>query len=48
MKERYSEVKTLYKILMVDDEEKIRALVKKYAVFEGHEVTEASDGMEAF
>lgn len=37
----------MYKILIVDDEEKIRALVKKYAVFEGHEITEASDGMEA-
>jgi len=37
----------LYKILIVDDEEKIRTLVKKYSVFEGHEVTEASDGMEA-
>jgi len=37
----------LYKILIVDDEEKIRTLVKKYAIFEGHEVTEASDGMEA-
>lgn len=37
----------MYKILIVDDEEKIRTLVKKYAVFEGHEVTEASDGMEA-
>lgn len=32
---------------MVDDEEKIRAFVKKYAAFEGHEVTEASNGMEA-
>lgn len=40
-------MKILYKILIVDDEEKIRTLVKKYAVFEGHEVTEASDGMEA-
>ncbi len=37
----------MYKILVVDDEEKIRELVKKYAVFEGHEVTEAGDGMEA-
>lgn len=37
----------MYKILIVDDEEKIRAFVRKYAVFEGHEVTEASDGMEA-
>lgn len=37
----------MYKILITDDEEKIRALIKKYALFEGHEVTEASDGMEA-
>lgn len=32
---------------MVDDEERIRELIKKYAVFEGHTVTEAADGMEA-
>ena len=37
----------MYKILVVDDEAKIRELVKKYAVYEGHEVTEAGDGMEA-
>ena len=37
----------MYRILMVDDEEKIREFVKKYAVFEGHEVTEAGNGMEA-
>lgn len=37
----------MYKILVVDDEDKIRQLIKKYAIFEGHEVTEASDGMEA-
>ena len=37
----------MYKILIVDDEEKIRAFVRKYAVFEGHEVTEAGNGMEA-
>ena len=35
------------KILVVDDEEKLRALIKRYADFEGHEVVEASDGMEA-
>ena len=38
---------TMYKILTVDDEERIRALIRKYAEFEGHEVTEAADGMEA-
>ncbi len=37
----------MYKILTVDDEEKIRLLIRKYAEFEGHEVTEAADGMEA-
>lgn len=37
----------MYKILIVDDEPKIRELVKKYAVYEGHEVTQAGDGMEA-
>ena len=37
----------MYKILVVDDEEMIRRLIAKYAVFEGHTVTEAKDGMEA-
>lgn len=37
----------MYRLLVVDDEEKIRELIKKYAVFEGYEVTEAGDGMEA-
>lgn len=37
----------MYRILAVDDEERIRALIRKYAEFEGHEVTEAADGMEA-
>ena len=37
----------MYKILVADDEEKIRALIRKYAEFEGHTVTEASNGMEA-
>ncbi len=35
------------KILVVDDEAKIRAVVKEYAEFEGYEVVEACDGMEA-
>ncbi len=35
------------KLLVVDDEMKIREIIKKYAVFEGHEVTEASGGLEA-
>lgn len=37
----------MYKLLVVDDEARIRELVRKYAEFEGHEVTEAADGMEA-
>ncbi len=35
------------KILIVDDEAKIRAVVKEYAAFEGYDVVEAADGMEA-
>ncbi|MBQ9035947.1 MAG: response regulator transcription factor [Erysipelotrichaceae bacterium] len=35
------------RLLIVDDEEKIREMIKKYAVFEGHEVAEASDGFTA-
>lgn len=35
------------RILIVDDEEKIRTLIKKYAVFAGHTVAEASNGMDA-
>lgn len=36
-----------YCILIVDDEEKIRTLIRKYAEFEGHDVYEASNGMDA-
>ncbi len=35
------------KILIVDDEEKIRELIKKYAEFEGYETDWAGDGMQA-
>ena len=35
------------KILIVDDEPKIRQLVAKYAKIEGFEIAEASDGLEA-
>ena len=35
------------KLLIVDDEEKIREVVKEYALFEGYEVAEAADGMQA-
>ncbi|MBQ9780513.1 MAG: response regulator transcription factor [Clostridia bacterium] len=37
----------MYHILIVDDESRIRSIIKKYAEFEGHKVTEAGDGMEA-
>lgn len=37
----------MYHILIVDDEEQIRNLIKKYAIFEGYQVSEAVDGMEA-
>lgn len=35
------------KLLIVDDEERIRKLIAKYAVFEGYEVAEAENGMQA-
>ena len=35
------------RLLVVDDEKRIRELIRKYAVFEGYEVDEAADGMEA-
>lgn len=35
------------KILIVDDEAKIRAVIREYAEFNHHEVAEAADGMEA-
>ena len=35
------------KILICDDEPGLRAVIKRYAQFDGHEVTEAGDGLEA-
>ena len=35
------------KLLVVDDEARIRELVKKYATFEQYDVTEAENGMQA-
>ena len=35
------------KILIVDDEEMIRAVLREYIEFEGGEADEACDGMEA-
>ncbi|CAK7059261.1 response regulator transcription factor [Tissierella carlieri] len=37
----------MFRILVVDDEEKIREVIREYGEFEGHEVLEAKDGMEA-
>ena len=37
----------MYHILVVDDESRIRSIIRKYAEFDGHKVTEAGDGMEA-
>ena len=35
------------KLLIVDDEMRIRTIIRKYAEFDGFEVEEASDGMQA-
>ena len=35
------------KILIVDDEQKIREVIREYSEFNGYEVEEAADGMEA-
>lgn len=35
------------KLLVVDDEKMIRQMIAKYAVFEGYEVAEAENGMQA-
>lgn len=37
----------MYRLLIVDDEDKIRELIKKYAEFEGYSVDEAKNGIEA-
>ena len=37
----------MYKILIVDDEAKIREVLAEYAEFEGFESDQAGDGMEA-
>lgn len=37
----------MFHILVVDDEEKIRSLIRKYAEFSGHRVSEAADGLKA-
>ena len=35
------------RILVVDDEQRIREIIKKYAAFEGYDIMEAEDGMQA-
>ena len=35
------------RILVVDDEERIRTIIRKYGEYEGYEITEAKNGMEA-
>ena len=37
----------MYKLLVVDDEMKIRDVIREYAEFNGYEVSEAEDGMAA-
>ena len=37
----------LYRVLIVDDEDRIREVLKEYAAYEGFEVEEARDGLEA-
>ncbi len=37
----------MYRILIADDEQKIREVIREYAEFEGHKVFEAVDGMQA-
>ena len=37
----------MYKVLLVDDEKKIRQVIRTYAELEGYEVMEAEDGLEA-
>ena len=37
----------MYKLLVVDDEPKIREIIREYAEFAGYEVEEAEDGMVA-
>lgn len=35
------------RLLIVDDEDRIREVVKEYALFDGYDVVEAADGMQA-
>ncbi len=40
-------IEHMSKILVVDDEEKIRLIIRKYAEFDSYDVDEAEDGMQA-
>jgi DNA-binding response OmpR family regulator len=44
---KIQEGRAMSKLLVVDDEFRIRELIRKYAEFEGHTVEEAVDGMQA-
>ena len=37
----------MYKLLVVDDEQKIREVIREYAEWSGHSISEAEDGMTA-
>lgn len=37
----------MYRLLIVDDEQKIREVIKEYAIFSGYEIDEAEDGIQA-
>lgn len=37
----------MYRILVVDDEEKIRTVIRKYGEFEGYQITEVANGLQA-
>ena len=43
----YERKQKMSRILIVDDELRVRDLIKKYAKFEGYEVCEASNGLKA-
>jgi DNA-binding response OmpR family regulator len=45
--QRFEKEIGMYHLLIADDEERIRTALRKYAEFEGWQVTEACDGMQA-
>ena len=46
-KKLFGELKTVETILIVDDEMKIREVLREYAEFEGYKTLEAENGMDA-